>query len=102
MRRVRLTPEALNSPLEILGVQRVVFFVLLVVSLVITQKYRWDVGVISFLVCFGIAQLVNRKERDWFAILPACFRFQMDRAYDPCEREYFQLVIVEDSSEEED
>jgi hypothetical protein len=80
MRRVRLTPDALNSPLEILGVQRVVFFVLLVISLVITQKYRWD----------------------RFSILRACYRFQMDRAYDPCEREYFQLVIVEDSNEEED
>jgi hypothetical protein len=61
MRKVRLTPDALNSPLEILGVQRVVFFVLLVISLVVTQKYRWDVGVMSFLVCFGIAQLINRK-----------------------------------------
>lgn len=102
MKKVRITPEALNSPLEILGVQRVVFFVLLVISLLITQKYRWDIGLASSVVFFGAAQYIGRKERDWFRILPACFRFQMDRAYDPCEREYFQLVIVEDSSEEED
>jgi hypothetical protein len=102
MKKTRITPDALNNPLEILGLQRVVFLSVVSLGILIGNKYGLIPGVIAFLALYCGLVVLHRRDRDWFELLPACFRFQLDRAYDPCEREYFQLVIVEDSNEEED
>lgn len=102
MKRIRTTPNALNESLDILGVQRYLFIGILLGCglLAMNGRPHWGAGL--FFALNGIIQAVKRMDADWFQILPACFRFQLDRAYDPCEREYFQLVITEDSSEAED
>ena len=102
MKTIRETPAVINEPLVILNTHRVVFCGALIVSALLAFNWRWDVAAGLFFVVCTITQIVSRKDMDAVALVPAIWRFLLDRAYDPCERELFTLVITEDSSEEED
>jgi hypothetical protein len=102
MKKTRTTPQALNDGLDIIGVHRIVFALFLGLSFFIAQKFSWIGGAYTGVVLIALSKLLGRKEPDWYKILPVCLRFQMARAYDPIEREYFQLEITEDGNEEED
>lgn len=102
MKKMRITPQALNDGLDIIGVQRIMFALFLGVSFFVAQQFSWLAGGYLVAMLMALSKLLGRKEPDWYRILPACLQFQRARAYDPIEREPFQLVITEDASEEED
>jgi hypothetical protein len=102
MKTIRQTPQCLNDSLDILGVQRIIFMGGLLLSAFLCNWLSLYAGLGGFLVLVVLSQIATKKDRDWLQILTPCFRFQMARAYDPIEREYFQLEITEDGNEEED
>jgi hypothetical protein len=102
MKTIRETPEVINEPLVILQTHRIVFCGALVICALLAFNWRVDVAIGLFLGSCVATQVISRKDMDAVSLIPAIWRFLLDRAYDPCERELFTLVITEDSSEEED
>ena len=102
MKVIRETPEVINEPLVILHTHRIVFCGALIVSALLAFNWRVDVAIGLFLAVCVATQVISRKDMDAVSLIPAIWRFLMDRAYDPCERELFTLVITEDSIDEED
>ena len=102
MKVIRETPDVINEPLMVLNTHRVVFSGALITCALLAFNWRLDVAVGLFLVTCVSTQILSKKDIDAVALVPAIWRFLMDRAYDPCERELFTLVITEDSNEEED
>jgi hypothetical protein len=102
MKVIRETPTVINEPLVVLNTHRAVFGGALITCALLAFNWRLDVSVGLFLVTCVSTQILSKKDMDAVALVPAIWRFLMDRAYDPCERELFTLVITEDSNEEEE
>lgn len=103
MRVKRTTYEVWNEPLTILNVQRFVAFGALVALVLIGLTHHWIIGGIAFVVICGVAQYLQKEDKDILLLLPAIWFFQMARGFDPLEREPSGLIITGgDIDEEED
>jgi|SRR3982750_346302 len=102
MKVIRETPAVINEPLVILNTHRIVFCGALAICALIAFNWRWDIAAALFFVSCMTTQVVSRKDMDAVSLIPAIWRFLLDRAYDPCERELFTLIVTEDSIDEED
>ena len=95
MKEFRKTQDVLNEPLTVLNTSRTVIYWAFGVGLVVAWAYSLKAALGVLLVPSIVSQLITRLDPDAIWILPAIWRFQMDRCYDPCQRELFRLEVTE-------
>lgn len=98
MKVTRKTPNAINAPLQILGVDRVILCILMVLFWFIGDRFSWIAGGVFIVSSIALFQMLGRKDPDIAKVL--FHSFSLKDAYDPCRREVFTLEIVDDSTEE--
>jgi hypothetical protein len=102
MRVKRQTKAVANEPLSVLGVQRLFALAAILAGLFGGWLVGWMYGLAIFLAVFLLAAGLQKRDQDIWGLIPCIWRFQMDRGYDPLEREPFKLVVSGEDYEEED
>lgn len=98
MKVTRKTPEVLNDPLMIAGVERVTFCLLIVLFFGLLFKVNlWAACGVTITLYF-VAQRLTRKDPRILAILWNVW-FLLKDTYDPCKREMFDLQIIDETEE---
>jgi hypothetical protein len=102
MRVKRKTQAVVNEPLSVLNVQRLIVLLVILLSLAVGKIVGWPYGLAGFLAAFLAAAGLQKMDQDIWALIPCIWRFQMDRGYDPLEREPDKLIVSGEDYEEED
>lgn len=101
MKVTRETQDVFNEPLTVINTPRLVAYWAGGICVAIAYEGHLKVAAVLLLLACVVAQVITRLDPDAIGILPAVWRFQMDRSYDPIQREYFELEITESDDEEE-
>lgn len=98
MKVTRRTPEVLNDPLMVAGVERGTFILLIAIFFGLLFKVNlWAAGIVTTALYLG-AQGLTRKDPRILAILWNVW-FLLKDTYDPCKREMFDLQIIDETEE---
>ena len=91
MKTVRHTPQAINKPLLILGIERMLLGLLFVVCAAIAAKLSRPLALCIFFGACTAAKAASKKDPNLLPILAECWKFKP--VYDPMKREHFEVVI---------
>jgi type IV secretory pathway TrbD component len=88
---LRHTPQAINKPMLVLGIERTLLGLLFVVCSIIGGKLSRPLGIALFFGSCIAAKAASKKDPKLLEILRECWKFKP--VYDPIKREPFEMVI---------
>lgn len=84
MKTIRQTPQAINKPMVILGIERSLLAIMICFSVVVASKVSAMLGGVLFLVGCYFAKRITREDPDRLKI--AQQEWRLSPIYDPIKR----------------
>lgn len=90
---------AINQPMLILGIERKMLGLSVMISVLVGANGSRVVGAVLFVAILALAKKLTRRDDRLIQIAP--FLWRQAAHYDPIKRSVFELIIVEERTEEE-